>query len=71
VLLVYDDRKEIKQEIVVKNQKHCILEDLKGKSIPNAIVLNSNDSAYFKQTFTVETINWLKKNTSVWRFINT
>jgi aminopeptidase N len=65
VLLVYDDREEIMEAVAIKNQKHCILEDLKGRTLPSAIILNSNDTAYFKQTFTVNTIDWLKKNTHV------
>jgi hypothetical protein len=65
VLLVYDDREEIREGLLIKNEKHCVLKDLEGMNMPNAIIINSSDNAYLKQTFTKGSLEWLKSNTAV------
>ena len=64
VLLVYHDSEEVVEGIIVSGER-TVVTQLSGKRLPLAIILNYNDTGYYKQIFTHETLEWFTSDSFV------
>lgn len=66
ILLIYEaGKQDLIKEVHIKNESISEIKELIGKDLPVAVILNPGDWSYFKQTFTLDTINWLINNSYV------
>jgi hypothetical protein len=64
ILLIYpEENEQILNEVQISNSQVSKIQELKGLKTPLAIVLNAGDWAYFKQTFSSSTVEYLIENT--------
>lgn len=61
ILLIYNDKEE-ECEVSIENKDVTLINKLKGKKKPVAVLLNKDDICYFKQVFSFEDTVFLTKN---------